>query len=145
VFVSHRGPDTKGTWADGISVQLGHRKVFVDKYSLKNGTKAWDDIRHALQAANIVVLVMSPRFQESAYCLEELRLAMERARNESRVRMVFQDQPPGQVNKDQLKKAAKEYRNDCRLGTDTDIVAKWKNAIKEAGGKTGIVYTAGME
>ncbi len=80
VFVSHRGPDTKWNFAEDMKVELPDRNVFVDKSDLHpgpNGT-GWDSILYALTTARVVLVVLSDRFQESAYCMEELRIAQQR-------------------------------------------------------------------
>ena len=76
-FVSHRGFDTKWSFVEGLAkYELAGRRVFVEYCGLDKVEETWSRSTAALLQARLVVLVLSPRFQESAWCMEELRVAM---------------------------------------------------------------------
>lgn len=79
VFINHRGPDTKATFASPLYRRLlshGFRP-FLDEQELEAGFDFPSQIVHAIRAASVHVAVFSPRYTESTWCLNELLLMRE--------------------------------------------------------------------
>eukprot|EP00253_Pinus_taeda_P035027 PITA_35027 len=79
VFINHRGPDTKATFASPLYRRLlshGFR-AFLDEQELEAGIDFPSQIVHVIGAASVHVAVFSPRYTESAWCLNELLLMRE--------------------------------------------------------------------
>lgn len=79
VFINHRGPDTKATFANPLYRRLlshGFR-AFLDEQELEAGFDFPSQIVHAIRAASVHVAVFSPRYTESTWCLNELLLMRE--------------------------------------------------------------------
>ena len=74
VFISHRGEDTKQNTASYLYHNLRRRgySVFLDKYSIRGGEPIRDSIRHAIRSTSVHIVIFSPRFAESEWCLDEL-------------------------------------------------------------------------
>jgi len=74
VFVNHRGPDVKLTFAADLTdalCQAGFHP-FLDAKSIGQGRHVFDSIAEALSGACVHVAIFSKRYAESKYCLEEL-------------------------------------------------------------------------
>jgi hypothetical protein len=79
VFLNHRGPDVKKTFAS----YLYHRlvscglKVFLDQEELQQGDYLTPQIKGAIQTASVHVAIFSERYAESTWCLNELLMMLE--------------------------------------------------------------------
>ena len=74
IFLNHRGPDVKNTFASYLYrrlVQQGLR-VFLDRSELKEGLNFNSQIQAAIRTASVHVAIFSPRYAESKWCLDEL-------------------------------------------------------------------------
>ncbi|KAF8394227.1 hypothetical protein HHK36_020434 [Tetracentron sinense] len=79
VFISYRGADTKRTVAGLLSYHLTMLRLnpFLDSKSMKAGDKLFPKIDSAIKSCKIGVVVFSPSYCESYFCLHELALMME--------------------------------------------------------------------
>ncbi|KAG2701322.1 hypothetical protein I3843_06G035600, partial [Carya illinoinensis] len=96
VFISHRGPDTRRNIAGLLHDYLlmrGHRP-FLDYRNLKAGDKLSEKIDTAVRDCKVGVVVFSPRYCDSFYCLHELALLME---YKKRVIPIFYNVKPSQL------------------------------------------------
>lgn len=137
VFVSHRGPDFKQTLVPWIKKEFGlSRPIFVDNISMDPaaGGMGWEEILAALRSAKIVMIILSPGFQESAYCLEELRIAITEKLNA--VRILCYTVEPGHVDEPALQRAS----HNSPHGTPAKAVEEWTTALKTAGNIKSWVY-----
>lgn len=77
MFISHRGPDTKlGLVGNMLSrLQRCGLHVFMDA-DLEPGDVAWDTIQAKLRGARTVLLVLSPKFQTSWWCVNRLPFSL---------------------------------------------------------------------
>src|SRR4051812_32193860 len=69
VFVSYRRSDSAsaaGRLADGLAEKLGAESVFFDTRDLTPGVQWRDEILQRLRAADIVLVVIGPRWAEAA-------------------------------------------------------------------------------
>lgn len=81
VFISHAGVQ-KASFAVWLQRELGRHGVsaFLDETSLRLGDVADAEMEAALRTCSIVVVVLTPDYLRSAYCLEELHWALHPAR-----------------------------------------------------------------
>jgi len=76
VFINHRGPDTKNTFASHLYrglLRCGLR-VFLDKQEMEKGDEIQSQIVQAIRDASVHIAIFSPRYAESHWCLHELVL-----------------------------------------------------------------------
>ena len=75
VFISHHGGDTKKTFASHLYHRLHSYglKVFLDQPELQRGDDFAPQIRGAIRAASVNVAILSRRYAESEWCLNELQ------------------------------------------------------------------------
>eukprot|EP00253_Pinus_taeda_P019533 PITA_19533 len=74
VFISHRGPDVKDTFASHLYRRLHDRglSVFLDREELEEGHKFSSQIEQAIGGASVQIAIFSERYAESSWCLNEL-------------------------------------------------------------------------
>ncbi|KAG7990751.1 hypothetical protein I3843_02G040200, partial [Carya illinoinensis] len=96
VFISHRGPDTRRNIAGLLHDHLLKRglRPFIDYRNLKAGEKLSEKIDTAVRECKVGVVVFSPRYCESYYCLHELALLLELPK---RVIPIFYNVNPSQL------------------------------------------------
>jgi hypothetical protein len=83
VFLSHRGSDTKRDFAILLWKELEEHRIttFLDDRSILAGDHAfWSRLEEAMQTAEWGVVVLSPRFFASGYCMKELKVFLDRGR-----------------------------------------------------------------
>ncbi|KAG0565426.1 hypothetical protein KC19_8G189700 [Ceratodon purpureus] len=74
VFINHRGPDVKKTFAAHLNAALRRDgfRPFLDAKDIGLGEHAYESIDRALKGAGVHVAIFSKRYAESEYCLNEL-------------------------------------------------------------------------
>lgn len=82
VFLSHRGPDTKRSFSIWLRNELERQNIrtFFDDRSLGAGDHATEVMIEAMRTAEWGIVVLSPNFFSSAYCMEELKVFLDRRR-----------------------------------------------------------------
>ena len=134
MFVSHCGYDVKMNFVDLLEHELGDRAVFVDKSGLEPGQQNWRAMLANLQQATIVLVVMSPGYQSSPWCLEELRTALQLGK----LVMIlhYGAVARGQIDEHRLKASLSKLRKAPQLETgqaDAAILDAWRASLKKAG------------
>lgn len=79
VFISHRGPDVKNTFAAHLYRRLLDHglQVFLDKPELLEGRPIPPQIHAAIEVASVHIAIFSPGYADSKWCLAELVLMLE--------------------------------------------------------------------
>ena len=74
VFINHRGPDVKTTFATDLYRSLSSRglRVFLDKPELEVGRNITPQILHAIETSFIHIAIFSSTYAQSTWCLNEL-------------------------------------------------------------------------
>lgn len=82
VFLSHRGPDTKKSFAVWLLNELENQQIrtFFDDRSLKAGDNAALSMDAAMQTVEWGVIILSPGFFASGHCMNELKAFLDRGR-----------------------------------------------------------------
>ena len=79
VFICHRGPTVKGDLVGHIKerLQRANLAVFAD-YGMRKGVESWPHVLATLRGARGVLILLTSDFEESPWCLEEVRAVAER-------------------------------------------------------------------
>ena len=79
IFICHRGPDVKGNLVGHIKerLQRANLNVFVD-YGMRTGVESWPHVLATLRGARGVLILLTPDFEKSPWCLEEARVVAAR-------------------------------------------------------------------
>lgn len=135
VFVSHRGPDTKRNFVEYLQLALPGRNIFVDRVSLRKADVGWETIVGALSTARIVLIVLSPEYQRSFWCLEELRIAFQqREQGKADIHVVAFGTGVQKIDMDALNDSLQQWQQHYGAGNP---LADWQDALQYARGITG--------
>ena len=134
VFVSHRGPDVKRQLVSHLVTRLQrvNISVFVD-YEIEKGREAWPTILAHLRGAQRVLLLLTPNFEESPWCLEEVRVMAERR---EAVLPVFVDRQPGDIHEGCLRHSSVISCPD-QLDAQVSKAQEWRLALESLSGVAG--------
>ena len=136
VFLNHRGPDVKATFVAHLEDALRHAgfRPFLDARSLMMGNPALQSIDQAVAVAKVHIAVVSKRYAESKYCLNEL-VAM--VRSGKPVIPVFYDVEPVDlrwVEKGQFAAALERHKS---RGRTEKKLREWTDALRALAEITG--------
>jgi len=151
VFVNHRGPDCKETFATDLHKRLSSYglRVFLDEQELQRGENLTSQIKGAIREASVHIAVFSKNYAESKWCLEELELMLE---SKKIILPVFYDG----INPSDLRRTRGEHgvyaqalqklEKKKTVGTEThpetpryspDKINKWRQALSDAADISG--------
>ncbi|KAI5352525.1 hypothetical protein L3X38_005416 [Prunus dulcis] len=146
VFLSFRGEDTRSTITKNIYEELEKRsvRVFRDDEGLNRGDEIASSLLEAIEDSAAAIVVLSPRYAESRWCLEELAKICERSR---RLRLmilpVFYQVDPSDVRR-QRDPFAEHFRAH-ELVYENAVVSSWRSAMAKVGGTAGYIFNASKE
>ena len=148
VFICHRGPDVKRNIVGTIkrSLQRANLTVFVD-YEMRKGVQSWQHISATLRGARGVLILLSPGFEESPWCLEEARAAAARL---DAVLPVFLDREASwdkgklraAFNKFLADRDFHELRAEQPPDSTADIVKQWREALDSVAGISYLTHSS---
>eukprot|EP00253_Pinus_taeda_P011449 PITA_11449 len=154
VFISHRGPDVKKTFASHLYRRFllhGYR-VFLDQQELQEGDSITSQIESAIRTASVHVAIFSPGYAESNWCLNELLGMLDSG---STIIPVFYHVKPAQlrwtlgdgVYAEALKRLATKKTYDSlsreqKPRYDPATIERWRNALYRASEISGFELEA---
>lgn len=155
VFINHRGPDVKNTFASHLYRRLLQRglRVFLDKQELQEGLNFTSQIQSAIRSASVHVAIFSPRYAESKWCLDELLQMFESG---SPIIPVFYHVKPSQLRWTQgeggvysqdLRKLEEKKTYDTETHEekprhDSTTIQKWRDALSSVAEISGFELDA---
>eukprot|EP00253_Pinus_taeda_P032554 PITA_32554 len=141
IFINHRGPDVKKTFATDLYNCLCKHdlKVFLDAQELRVGENLTPQIESAIRTSCVNIAIFSPNYAYSKWCLDELVLMVEcMSKNKSTIIPVFYGVKPADLRWTQdgkgvyaeaLYKLQGKKTFDGQHRHDSKIIGKWKNAL----------------
>lgn len=135
VFINHRGPDVKLTFATRLAEALRGAGFhpFLDAKSIRQGRHVFNSIDEALSGACVHVAIFSKRYAESKYCLGEL-WNMLQTRNI--ILPVFYGVSPEHLRRIDSGPFAEGFRKHESRGRH-DEIEKWKEALRDISNRRG--------
>ncbi|KAG0588190.1 hypothetical protein KC19_2G223500 [Ceratodon purpureus] len=136
VFLNHRGPDVKATFVAHLedALRCAGFRPFLDARSLMKGNPALKSIDQALDAAKVHVAVVSKRYAESKYCLNELVAMM---RSGKPVIPVFYDIEPVDLRWVENGSFAEAFLKHKSKGRTQKKLQEWTDALRALADITG--------
>ncbi|GLJ31250.1 hypothetical protein SUGI_0626590 [Cryptomeria japonica] len=131
VFINHRGKDTKQFLASSLYDNLQNRgfRVFLDKSSLRVGQYVPEAITCAIRRAAVHIVILSPNYAESEWCLDELYLLIQTGA--PIVPVFWKVRPSEDRMEDENGVYAKDFRKHKKAGKfSTETLEKWRNALR---------------
>ncbi|XP_056165389.1 disease resistance protein RUN1-like, partial [Syzygium oleosum] len=140
VFLSFRGEDTRAGFVSHLDKELRRSgvRVFIDN-ELRRGERISLSLERAIKSSRIAIVVFSPNFAASTWCLQELTKILEmRGSRGQLVRPVFFHVDPSDVRKQTGVFAEIMARHEEVFGGDgSERVRKWRDALREAANLSG--------
>ena len=135
VFVNHRGPDVKLTFAAHLNDALRRAGFhpFLDAKSVQQGSHVLNSIEAGLRGADVHVAIFSRRYAESKNCLQELLAILH---SQKPVIPVFYDVNPEDLRNVHCGPFASGFRKHHSSNRHEDI-SKWKDALLQAAALRG--------
>ncbi|XP_038704788.1 uncharacterized protein LOC120000742 [Tripterygium wilfordii] len=134
VFLSFRGEDTRKQFSDHLFNALDDAGIntFRDD-KLKRGTEISSDLVRSIQKSRIALIVFSPGYATSGWCLEELVNIMKCRKTVRQMAMpIFYkvDRSDVKEQRGSFAEAFADYEE--RFVSEMDKVARWRAALTEA-------------
>lgn len=130
VFINHRGTDVKNTLADTLYEILKFAGVrgFLDREELGRGEALSHTITDAISTASVHIAILSRRYCESSWCLDELCQMLDSG---ALVIPVYFDVTPDDCKSIDSGNFAEAFRKHYAQGRiDRAILQRWKEALK---------------
>eukprot|EP00253_Pinus_taeda_P035300 PITA_35300 len=142
VFLNHRGPDVKKTFASHLYRRLlssGFR-VFLDQEEMQEGESITCQIEGAIATASVHVAIFSPRYAESKWCLDELLLML---KSGATIIPVFYHVNPSELRRTQDEGNCGKYAEALRQlekkkRYEPNTVQKWRQALSSVADISGL-------
>ncbi|CAA7036158.1 unnamed protein product [Microthlaspi erraticum] len=140
VFLSFRGEDTRDTFAGHLYEALKKEvRVFRDNEGMERGTEIDPSLVAAMEDSAAAVVVLSPNYANSHWCLDELaKLCDLRSWLDRPILPIFYKVDPSHVRK-QSHLIKKHFEAHGTRFSEEEI-QRWRGAMKLVGNLAGYVY-----
>nr|AHG29000.1 NBS-LRR protein [Cicer arietinum] len=139
VFVSFRGPDIREVFLGHLVKEFNQKKIvaFIDE-KLKQGDEIGQSLFEAIETSLISVVIFSPNYASSEWCLDELVKIIEcREKDGQIVLPVFYKVDPTNVRHQDGVYADAFDEHETKHGNASNNVLGWRYALKKSGNIAG--------
>ncbi|MED6112671.1 hypothetical protein PIB30_063667 [Stylosanthes scabra] len=146
VFLSFRGKDTRYGFTGNLYKALSAKGIhtFFDDHDIQSGDEITPMLLTAIQESRIAIIVLSPDYAASSFCLNELAEILICIKGNNRLVVpVFFDVDPSDVRhqKNNFKEAMDKHEK--RYKDDMNKVQKWKEALHQVANLSGYHFKHG--
>ncbi|MED6207260.1 hypothetical protein PIB30_034164 [Stylosanthes scabra] len=146
VFISFRGEDTRYGFTGYLYEALSNKGIhaFIDDEELQKGDEIAPSLLSLIQESRIAIIVLSPNYASSSFCLDELVHILHCIKGNNRLVLpVFYNVDPSDVR--HLKKSFGEAmaKHEERFKNDMNKVLKWKKALHQVANLSGYHFNDG--
>ncbi|MED6143193.1 hypothetical protein PIB30_004284 [Stylosanthes scabra] len=143
VFLSFRGLDTRLGFTGNLYNALHNKGIhtFFDGDMLQSGEEITPALLNAIQSSRIAIIVLSPKYADSSFCLKELVHILDCIKGNSRLVLpVFYEVDPSDVRrlKNSFGEAMAKHKTRSQIHVD-----KWENALKQVANLSGYHFKHG--
>ncbi|KAL1356318.1 hypothetical protein HN51_008327 [Arachis hypogaea] len=147
VFISFRGEDTRYCFTGNLYKALFDKGVhtFIDDEELQRGHEITPSLLKAIEESRIAIIVLSPNYASSSFCLDELVHILHCIKGNDRLVLpVFYEVDPSDVRHQRnsfgeaIAKHEKRYKYDM-----SNKVDKWKQALQQVANLSGYHFKHG--
>ncbi|BFG40929.1 hypothetical protein CerSpe_272030 [Prunus speciosa] len=140
VFLSFRGVDTRNSFLSHLYHELQHSciKTFMDDPELERGTTISSELFKAIQESRLAIVVLSPNYASSSWCLDELTKILQCMKSNGTVLPVFYNVDPSNVRKQSGSFAGAFAEHEKRFREDIEKVKRWRAALTEVANLSGL-------
>ncbi|XP_004309460.1 PREDICTED: TMV resistance protein N-like [Fragaria vesca subsp. vesca] len=139
VFLSFRGPDTRKGITVEIRDQLQSRDVitFMDDRGLEPGDPISRKLIEAIEESRFAIVVLSPNYASSTWCLEELAKICE-CMEDNRILPLFYNVEPSNVRHQKKRSFGEAFSKHETSGRHTSKkIQLWRDALEKVASLTG--------
>ncbi|MED6217054.1 hypothetical protein PIB30_014038 [Stylosanthes scabra] len=138
VFLSFRGQDTRTGFTSHLYAALRRKGIttYKDDYDLRKGDVISDELLKAIEDSMFGVIVLSPNYASSSWCLDELCKILDCNKNLGQhIVLIFYDVEPAHVRhqKGTFREAFKKHEER----EDSEKIKRWKAALTQVAGYSG--------
>ncbi|MED6159803.1 hypothetical protein PIB30_045549 [Stylosanthes scabra] len=140
VFLSFRGKDTRNGFTSHLYAALNRKGIttYKDDKNLRKGNVISDELLKAIEESRFAVIVLSPNYASSTWCLDELCKILDCNNNLGQhIVVVFYGVEPSDVRhqKRTFQEAFKNHQH--RFGEDSEKIQRWRDALTQVAAYSG--------
>ncbi|MED6144818.1 hypothetical protein PIB30_019062 [Stylosanthes scabra] len=140
VFMSFRGEDTRTGFTSHLYAALKRKGIttYKDDNNLCTGDSISDELLKAIEESMLSVIVLSPNYASSSWCLDELCKILE-CKNKlgQHIVPVFYSVDPSDVRHQKGTFGEAFKKHESRFGEESDKVTRWREALTQVAGYSG--------
>ncbi|CAL2276068.1 unnamed protein product [Prunus armeniaca] len=140
VFLSFRGEDTRSGFLSHLYHELQYWqaiKTFKDDRDLEIGASISPELLTAIEQSHLAIIVLSPNYASSTWCLDELSKILECMQDTMRILPIFYHVDPSDVRNQRGSFAEAFTKHEEKFSEDVDKVKRWRDALKEVANLSG--------
>ncbi|CAL8173621.1 unnamed protein product [Prunus armeniaca] len=141
VFLSFRGEDTRSGFLSHLYHELQYWqaiKTFKDDRDLEKGASISPELLTAIEQSHLAIIVLSPNYASSTWCLNELSKILECMQDTMRILPIFYHVDPSDVRNQWGSFAEAFTKHEEKFSEDVDKVKRWRDALKEVANLSGL-------
>ncbi|ONH89918.1 hypothetical protein PRUPE_8G023900 [Prunus persica] len=141
VFQSFRGADTRRGFMSHLDHELRYWqtiKTFKDDRDLEIGTTISPELLTAIEESHLAIIVLSPNYASSTWCLDELSKILECMEDTKRILPIFYDVDPSDVRNQKGSFAEAFTKHEERFSEEAEKVKRWRAALREVANLSGL-------
>eukprot|EP00253_Pinus_taeda_P005779 PITA_05779 len=143
VFISHRGPDVKNSFVGHLYRDLHAHGLqpFLDREELQAGEYIDPQIEGAIRTAYVHIVIFSPRYADSRWCLDELVLIWKKS-EDIIIPVFYKVKPfePRWLKDGTYAQALAKHEQTGRC--DRQTLANWRKALHDVSYRVGFELDA---
>ncbi|MED6119979.1 hypothetical protein PIB30_016780 [Stylosanthes scabra] len=146
VFISFRGEDTRYGFTGNLYKALCDKGIhtFFDDNELQSGEEITPALLKAIQESRIAIIVLSPDYAASSFCLDELVKVLDCIKDTNRLVLpVFYEVDPSDVRHQRNSYGEAMAKHEKRFKDDLNKVQKWKEALHQVANLSGYHFKYG--
>lgn len=147
VYLSFRGEDTRFGFTSNLFAALKQRSIhtFTDDALLLKEENISQSLFRAIEESRIFIIIFSPNYASSKWCLEELTTILEyyeegKKKNWGKVLPIFYDVDPSDVRNGRGSYGEALDKHEEMFKDDLEKVDKWRFALRNAANFSGFHF-----
>ncbi|MCI19693.1 TMV resistance protein N-like, partial [Trifolium medium] len=145
VYLSFRGEDTRYGFTGNLYAALNQRGIhtFTDELTLLQGEEISSSLLHAIEKSKIAIIIFSPNYASSRWCLDELTKILDCYEENKTGRLVlpvFYKVDPSNVRRCRGRFGETLAKLEDRFNHDEERVNKWRDSLRKAASLAGFHF-----
>ncbi|KAL6269130.1 hypothetical protein ACE6H2_026041 [Prunus campanulata] len=141
VFLSFRGQDTRRGFISHLDRALAYwqaMRTFKDERELEVGATISLELLTAIEESYLAIIVLSPNYASSTWCLDELSKILECMEDTKRILPIFYLVDPSDVRNQRGSFAEAFTKHEERFSGDAEKLNRWRAALRKVANLTGL-------